>query len=224
MQMSRQLSSIFAAGLQRAVGFGHTICMVDTPIRKRRWLQYRLRTLLIAVLLLALPLSWIAMRMEKARRQREAVETIAELHGMVWYDYHEILGDFAEHPPIPSLLLKLLGDDFFSDVVGVAFFGDSLGDDDLKVLGTLPHIDFVILAGIPITDNGLRHLDGLPNLRCLVLEGSTISDAGLSQLEKLTTLTSLDLTGTKISDEGVRKLVDALPDCEVVSDYGPQRR
>ena len=46
---------------------------------KRRFLQFRLRTLLIAVLVLSLPLSWFAVKMERARRQREAVEVIERL-------------------------------------------------------------------------------------------------------------------------------------------------
>ncbi len=132
---------------------------------ERRWFQFRLRTLLIAVLLLGLPLSWVAVRMERARRQREAVEAIAKLGGGVRYDYHDGVCHPAEHPPVPSWLLKLRGDDFFSCVVGVGFFpADRVGDDDLAVLGTLPRLNFVELVHVPITDNGLRHLDGLHSL------------------------------------------------------------
>lgn len=197
--------------------------MNDRAKPTRRWFQFKLRTLLIAVPLFALPLSWIAMRMEKARSQREAVEAIAKLGGGVRYDYHDGPCDPAEHPPIPSILLTLLGDDFFSDVVGVGFFHDSLGDDDLAVLGTLPHLEFIELVHVPITDRGLRHLDGLQRLQYLNLKGSPITDAGLPQLAKLTTLARLDLTETKITEEGVKKLVDALPDCVVVSEYRHQR-
>lgn len=198
--------------------------MNDQAKPTRRWFQFRLRTLLIAVLLLAVPLSWIAMRIEKARRQREAVEAIAKLGGGVRYDYHDGVCDPAEHPPIPSLLLKLLGDDFFSDVVGVGFFQDDVVDNDLTVLNTLRNLDFVELVQVPITDRGLRHLDGLHRLQYLNLKGSPITDVGLPQLAKLTTLARLDLTGTKITEEGVKTLVDALPDCVVVSEYGSQRK
>lgn len=41
-----------------------------------QWFQFRLRTLLIAILVLSLPLSWFAVRMERARRQREAIAAI----------------------------------------------------------------------------------------------------------------------------------------------------
>jgi len=54
-----------------------------------QWLQFRLSTLLVAVLLLSLPITWVAVKMEKARRQRAAVDEIAELGGGVRYDYHD---------------------------------------------------------------------------------------------------------------------------------------
>ena len=69
--------------------------------------QFKLRTLLVAVLLLSLPLSWVAVGMERARKQREAVEAIVKLGGGVRYDYHDGVCDPAEHPPVPSWLLKL---------------------------------------------------------------------------------------------------------------------
>ena len=55
--------------------------------KRRRWFQFRLRTLLTAVLVLSLPLSCFAVRMDRARRQREAVEAIKHIGGEVWYDY-----------------------------------------------------------------------------------------------------------------------------------------
>ncbi len=43
--------------------------------KRRRWLQFRLRTLLIAILVLSLPLSWFAARMERALMGSEAWES-----------------------------------------------------------------------------------------------------------------------------------------------------
>ena len=42
--------------------------------RKRRWYQFSLRTLLLAVLVVSLAMSWVAVRMERARKRREAFE------------------------------------------------------------------------------------------------------------------------------------------------------
>jgi hypothetical protein len=49
---------------------------------KRRWFQFGLRTLLIAFLVLSLPFSWFAVRMESTRKQREAVEAIRKAGGL----------------------------------------------------------------------------------------------------------------------------------------------
>jgi len=58
----------------------------------------------------------------------------------------------------------------------------------------------------------------------LSLRDSPITDVGLPQLARLTMLAHLNVTGTKITEEGVKKLVDALSDCVVISEYGPKRR
>jgi hypothetical protein len=53
--------------------------MTTTPRpkpRTRRFLQFSLRTLLIFVLLVSIGMSWFAVKLERARRQREAVEVI----------------------------------------------------------------------------------------------------------------------------------------------------
>ena len=42
--------------------------------RTRRLLQFSLRALLVFVLLVSIGMSWLAVKLEKARRQREAVE------------------------------------------------------------------------------------------------------------------------------------------------------
>jgi len=56
------------------------------PKFKRHWLQFSLRTLLVFMLLLSLPLGWFAMKMQRASRQREAVEAILKVGGTAWYD------------------------------------------------------------------------------------------------------------------------------------------
>jgi len=70
------------------------------PKPKRHWNQFSLRTLLVFVLVLSVPLGWFAMTMQRARRQREAVEGIRELYGDVSYDcqVHKD-GEHSNQPP-----------------------------------------------------------------------------------------------------------------------------
>ena len=47
--------------------------MTATPEPRRRWYQYNLRSLLVLTLLVSVGMSWVAVRMQRARRQKEAV-------------------------------------------------------------------------------------------------------------------------------------------------------
>jgi hypothetical protein len=73
--------------------------------RKRRWLQFSLRTLLVAVTLLAV---WLGLWTDRARRQRVAVQRVRELGGDIRYDYENQKGG---QPPGPEWLRRLLGDE-----------------------------------------------------------------------------------------------------------------
>ena len=55
--------------------------------RRRRWLQYTLRSLFMVMTLACVGMSWLGIKMRAARRQREAVTAIQKLGGWVRYDY-----------------------------------------------------------------------------------------------------------------------------------------
>jgi hypothetical protein len=59
----------------------------DLSRPKLRWCQYSLRTLLLGVLLASIGMSWFTPRIQRARKQREAVEAIERLGGEVLYDF-----------------------------------------------------------------------------------------------------------------------------------------
>ena len=206
--------------------------------RTRRLLQFSLRSLLVFVLLVSIGMSWLGVKLERARKQREAVEAIREAAaeaidkawGIVLYDYEfDAKGDFVPEaqPFVPSWLLGLFGRDFSSDVVEVAVlqlnFDDAeashyFGDDEASHLKVLTELTRLNLSHTEITDAGLGHLEGLTSLTWLDLRDTQITDAGLKHLEGLTNLTTLDLRLTQVTPEGVKKLQRALPECEIVYD------
>lgn len=50
----------------------------EPPLRKRRWLQFSLRALLLFTLVAAIGMSWIAVRIEQIKAQRRAVKKMED--------------------------------------------------------------------------------------------------------------------------------------------------
>jgi hypothetical protein len=48
----------------------------EAPARKLRWFQYSLRSLMLLVLVVSVGMSWVAVKMKRARQQDKAVEEI----------------------------------------------------------------------------------------------------------------------------------------------------
>jgi len=194
------------------------------PPRSRRWLQYRLRTLLVLMLLASVGMSWFSVTMHRAKRQREIVEGIRKSGGKV--KYHRSKGS---GPAAWAWLHSLLGDDFFAHVRSVTIFYRSTAADlaDLKDLPRLRSLNIsgwwvtdtwtarvkdlvgleeLYLTGARVTDAGMAHLRGLHQLRVLHLDHTQVGDAGLAHLQRLIHLEQLELKGTNVTDAGLAHL------------------
>lgn len=190
---------------------------VDKP--KRRWCQFRLRSLFVFLTLAAIVCSWFACKMAEANRQKKAVQTIQDVGGWVRYDYEfDAGGVYFEdaRPPGPAWLRNLLGLDFFSYVNEVYLSYPQVTDDDLEHLKELSEVKQLSLHGAAVTDAGLEHLREMFELRRLYLVDTQVSDAGLEYLHELTRLENLCLINTNVSPAGVRRLSQALPNCEII--------
>ncbi len=181
-----------------------------------RWrFQFSLRSLLVLTVVVAVPFSWLAVEMKGARKQREAVGAIRKLGGWIVYDYEQPTIPNPQ-PPGPEWLRKLLGNDFFANVVLVNLGGMQATDGELEHIKELTQLQDLWLYGGHVTDEGVKHLKGLTQLVLLHLGGTQITDTGIVYLHGLSQLQTLDLTGTKVTAEGVKKLQQALPKCQIV--------
>lgn len=79
-------------------------------------------------------------------------------------------------------------------------------DDQLAYLGKLNHLTSLVISGTPISDAGLVHLLGLPAIQMFNANRTKITDKGLEQLAKIPSLTMLDLSYTGIGDPGMKQL------------------
>ena len=155
--------------------------------------QFSIRSLLVMVVVVAIPCSWLAVELKKAGEQREALEAIGKLEGWVTYDYWRASGNTMRvEPPTPAWLRSVLGDDFFRTIVFVKYY--------------------------PVTYADLEHLKRLRQLQTLDLYHTEVTDAALEHLKGLSQLRVLRLNGTKVTDAGVKKLQQALPNCQISTD------
>ncbi len=161
-----------------------------------RWFQFRLRTLLIAVLVLSLPLSWFAVRLERTRKQREAIAAIRRLEGRVHYETISSAPEWAR---------DVLGVHSFLDIAVVSPTA-AFGDDEAKCLKDLPGLRGLQLQDVQITDAGLENLRGLTHLWKLYLNKMEITGTGLKHLKELPELRMLVFVGTPVTDSGLQHL------------------
>ena len=181
--------------------------MTATP--KRRWYQFSLKTLLMAMLLLCLgPGGYVAYEQNKVRRQKEAVEAIEKLGGVVEYG-RSVSGRSA----MPR---QILGDDTIGMVESVDFWNPfQVTDAALMYLARLPRLKHLHLTDTQVTDAGLKQLAGLKDLSGLTLDNTQVTDAGLVHLAGLKGLKHLNIYKTQVTDAGVAELQKSLPNCRI---------
>ena len=120
-----------------------------TPKPKRRFLRFTLRSLLLLMLVVCVALGW---KVERARKQRDAVNWVQKFGGSVDYDYQ--IDDNGRpipnaEPPGPKWLLKQLGIDFFDDVVSVNLT-KATQVSDVSPLAWLTSLERLYLNRMPV--------------------------------------------------------------------------
>jgi hypothetical protein len=171
--------------------------------------QFSIRSLLVLTLAVALPCSWLATEMKRAREQREQAEWIVKEGGRVSYDYErDSSGNDIPNaqPPGPAWLRSLLGDDFFTHTVAATLSRAQVTNAGLEHLKALSQLQWLSLYRTRVTDAGLEHLKRLSQLQELDLGNTQVTDAGLEHLKGLSQLRSLSLDGTPVTDAGLERL------------------
>jgi hypothetical protein len=156
---------------------------IDFVKRRRRWFQFSLRSLLIITALVAISCGVLGSKIERKRREREAVKAIEMRAGYVAYDF-EVAG--LKEPFGPSWLRELLGENFFSEITLAQL--NNVGDDEIAeyadTIKGFPKLKELRLCAPGLSDSGLIYLSPLTQLESLVFDESHVSDAGIAELQK----------------------------------------
>lgn len=175
--------------------------MTDQP--RQSQLQFSVRTLLISVVFLSLPFSWVAVMRARVEQQRKLHAAVQHLYPSAEWSLGYITGLRVPDRP----------DELSSAFQPYRFPGD--GDlADLTKFTNLRHLD---LSGCSeLTDAGLAHLGRCTKLEHLNLSDCPqVTDAGLVDLGNLASLQALWLEGTQVTVEGVMKLRETFPECQI---------
>lgn len=171
---------------------------------KRKWFQFRLRTLLVLTALVACTAGTLGVRFKQARDQRIAVTELLKLGATITYEdgnrvqQNVPLGRLSQIAPTAksTWMRTLLGDDFFSRVTQL----------DLRESNYFGWSTRKLIAKDPIDDGSLAHVANLPYLRVLVLSSDKVTDDGLQVLKGLSELEELEISRARITDDGVKFL------------------
>jgi hypothetical protein len=161
-----------------------------------RWFQFRLRSLLIALTLLAIvPGGYIVHERGEAQRMKAAVAMMeAELQHIEVYAR-------------PNWLHSLLVPGAPGNIVGFAIHHPrAIEDSQLAPLAELHTLIWLDVVGVPLTDDSVVHISRLKNLERLRIDETPITDAGLIHLTRLSKLHTLNLSSTQITDAGLAHL------------------
>ena len=125
---------------------------------RRNWFSFRLRTLLLVVLVTGGVLAPFAYRLKQARDQRRGIEWVLSNGGMVEYKWQR---KKDKEPPGSKVLRKWFGDDLFQSVHSIHIGKEPRGGlGPLTRVAKVPRLSFGIWGG----RTGYRDLTALGEL------------------------------------------------------------
>ena len=173
----------------------------------RHRFQFGIRTLLLLTITVAIPFSWLAVRIERAQIEYESVWCLGEkpdcnMEIRTWLS-------------LPNWMSNLLGEYFFTHVNFICDQSSDFSDEDFMRCCELADLESCTVNGSAVTDAGLENIGNLTRLKYLDLRDTPITDAGLKHLEKLHQLEKLDLTNTNTTEAALQELQTKLPHCKI---------
>jgi len=185
--------------------------------KRRRWFSYSLRTFLIVLTVVCI---WLGIKVDQARRQKQAVDTLRAFGAGIWYEHQRTKNggfDGRIELDVPAWARELCGDDFFQTVTAVYIrrrvgkdgkwtMPRAITDENLNCLADLPQLERLEIENAPITDAGMAHLRHPERLRGIWLDDTNVGDVFIRRLKGAKRLEALWLRNTKVTDAGLIEL------------------
>lgn len=179
------------------------------------WLRPRI-TLRLLLALVTLICIWLAIHVQRAKRQKAAVKFHEVRSSRVYYDYMQegspqtqafrSARNRLSTSPVPDWLLRPLGEDFFHSVMEIEVYDC----DQLRDLEAFPGLQVVWTIGNGINDQDVEHVARLRTLRQFHVRGgynlwnresqSDLTDRALHLLARMPRLEKLTATGSFSAD------------------------
>lgn len=188
---------------------------------RRRWFQFRLRTLLALLVVCAPVFAWYGNEIGRYRRQWLAIEQLAAHHLRV-----------ETAPAGPNWLRALLPEGLLVEARAVEMESyttwergcpvpQTVASEALMPLGDLIGVQSIELFTSELDNSGLQCICQHRGLRRLKLNGSSYHDLDWTQLSRLTQLRELELGGSSLSDVELESL-GSLAELRTLSVATPQ--
>lgn len=145
---------------------------VKTTMR-RRWFRFRLRTLLIMVTLMSIPLVWVGWELDQRRREKPTIAWVEEMRGSC--DTSLFAGLFSDK----RSRWEKTRDKWFGERVQFVWIANTQVID-LKLLTDLKNLRKIILDNTHVSD--YSHLAELKKLELLGLVNTQVSDEQVEEL------------------------------------------
>lgn len=187
----------------------------ETRKRRRRWITYSLRSLLVLVTILCIML---ALETTRVRRFRSIRTSIEQMGGSVFPGYRF---DSSGKPKgfskreVPPWLTSVISEDYFLTIVTINLWDNAptrATDDNLECIQDATDVTELLLAKNPqLTDRCLEHIDHMRRLRVILLSHTGVKGPGLRHIRGLQNLEGLALDHTDVSDDAVVEHLRDLP-------------
>lgn len=199
--------------------------------KRRRWLTFSIRGLMVLVLIAAIGMGWIASMRTQHQREKAIANQIEALDGTVQWNSRSVssrmLDPFSPEPTqYEQWRAWLLGDDVDSRINRVIFekacpaelfaelhnlealtelmiVNGSVSDASCEAISNLASLTDISLVDTEISAKQLEKISSLPNVNHIYITHASVTKENVKLLAKFPNLTTLSICSSQIPAEGL---------------------